>query len=123
MSIPIFNRNRTRNSVRAAKLGVTNQSLALESARLSLYKEIQQAWQRTVAARARYEATVKALEAAGESFRAMELRYENSKATVYEYSEAGTKLISSRSEQAQAKYDFLFSSKILDFYQGIPIEI
>ena len=123
MSIPIFNRNRTRNSVRAAKLGVTNQSLALESAKLSLYKEIQQAWQRTVAARARYEATVRALEAADESFRAMELRYENGKATVYEYSEAGTKLISSRSELAQAKYDFLFSSKILDFYQGVPIEI
>jgi outer membrane protein len=123
MSIPIFNKNRTRNSVRAAKLGVANSSLALEDVRLSLYKEIQQAWQRMVAARARYDATTGALEAAGESFRAMELRYENGKATVYEYSEAAAKLSSSRSEQAQAKYDFLFSSKILDFYRGVPINI
>lgn len=123
VSIPIFNRYATRNSVRAAKLEVENQSLALEGARLSLYKEVHQAWQRTLAARARYQATTTALDAAEESFRAMELRYENGKATAYEYSEAGTKLISSRSEQAQAKYDLAFCTRILDFYAGRQIDI
>jgi outer membrane protein len=123
LSIPIFNRNSTRNNVRTARLGVQNQTLALEGVKQALYKEIQQAYQRAVAAEARYESSTKALTASKEAFRAMELRYESGKATVYEYSDAHTKLISSQSDQTQAKYDFVFSSKILDFYRGIPITI
>ena len=123
LSIPIFNRNATRNNVRTARLGVLNQTLALEGVKQNLYKEIQQAWQGAVAAGARYEATTKALAAAEEAFRAMELRYANGKATAYEYSEANTRLVSSRSDRTQAKYDYLFRTKILDFYTGLQIEI
>lgn len=123
LSIPIFNRMQTRNNVRKARLGVEDYSLRLENVKLALYKEIQQAYQSAFAAQARYSASEKAAQAAGESFRAMELRYEYGKATAYEYNEVQTKLISSKSDQLQAKYDFLFSAKILDFYRGIPIEI
>ena len=123
LSIPIFNRNATRNNIRSARIGVRNQTLALEGVKLALYKEIQQAYQGAVSARARYEASSRALTAAEEAARAMTLRYTSGKATVYEYSDAHTKLISSRSEQAQAKYEYLFRTKILDFYTGRPIEI
>lgn len=123
LSIPIFNRNATRNRVRAARLGEMSSSLELEGVRLALYKEIQQAWQRAQTARARYDATSLALSSAEESFRAMELRYTGGKATVYEYSQAGELLFSSRSEQAQAKFDFLFRTKILDFYTGERIDL
>ncbi len=123
LSIPIFNRNATRNNVRSARLGVRSRELALEGVKLALYKEIQQAWQGAVSAGARYEATTKALTAAQEAFRAMELRYDSGKATVYEYSDAHTKLVSSRSDQTQAKYEYLFRTRILDFYSGREIEI
>jgi outer membrane protein len=123
MSIPIFNRNATRNSVRQARLGVMNRELALEGVKLALYKEIQQAWQGAVAAGARYDATSKALISAEEAARTMELRYEEGKATALEYGDAYTRLISSRSEQTQAKYDYLFRTKILDFYLGRPINL
>jgi outer membrane protein len=123
LSVPIFNRNRTRNNVRAARLGVMNSTLELEGVRLALYKEIQQAWQGAETARATYAATTRALAASEESFRAMELRYTSGKATVYEYSEAGKLLFSSRSEQAQARYRFLFRAKILDFYTGERIDL
>jgi outer membrane protein len=123
LSIPIFNRNATRNNVRLARLGVQNQTLALEGVKLALYKEIQQAHQRAVAAGARRDAAARALAASEEAFRAMELRYESGKATVYEYSDAQTKLLSSRSSQLQAWYDRLFSIKILDFYSGRAIDL
>jgi outer membrane protein len=123
LSTPIFNRNSTRNNVRTARLGVANQALVLEGVKQVLYKEIQQAYQRAVAAEARYQSSTKALTASQEAFRAMDMRYESGKATVYEYSDAHTKLISSQSDQTQAKYDYLFSTKILDFYRGIPISI
>jgi outer membrane protein len=123
VGIPIFNRNATRNSVRQARLAVLDRELVLEGVKLALFKEIQQAWQGAVSAGARYDATTKALVSAEEAARTMELRYEEGKATVLEYSDAYTRLISSRSEQTQAKYDYLFRTKILDFYTGRPIDL
>lgn len=123
LSIPIFNRFQVRNKVRAAKLSIQNNELALDNVKLVLYKEIQQAYQSAVAAQAKHTSTTKALDAARESFKYAEERYGVGKSSVYEYSEAQTKLITSKSEQIQSKYDFLFRTKILDFYAGKPIEI
>ncbi len=118
LSIPIFNGNRTRNNVRGARLQARNSALQLDEVKLALYKEIQQAWQSAVAARARFEATDQALVAAEEAFRAMEVRYGAGKATAYEFAQAGSALVESRSNAAQARFDYLFAVKILDFYRG-----
>ena len=123
LSIPIFNRNATRNSVRSARIGVQNQTLALEGVKQALYKEIQQAWQRALASGARHDAATKALTAAEEAARTMRLRYDEGKETAYEYSEVQTRLPPSRSDQTQARYDYLLSTKILDFYVGRAIEL
>jgi outer membrane protein len=123
LSIPLFNRFQVRNQVRSARLNIENQSLILDNTKLALYKEIQQAYQSAVAAQSKYTSTIKACDAAEESFKYAEDRYEVGKSTVFEYSEVKTKLLTSKSEQIQAKYDFLFRSKIMDFYQGNPLTI
>lgn len=123
LSIPIFNRFQTRNKVRSARLNIENESLSLDNVKLALYKEIQQAYQSATSAQAKYASTGRAYDAAEESFKYAQERYEIGKSTVFEFSESKTKLLTSRSEQIQAKYDFLFRSKILDFYQGKPIDI
>lgn len=123
LSIPIFNRFQIRNQVRAARLNIDNNILALDNVKLELYKEIQQAHQNATAAQAKYTSTEKAFEAANEAYRYAEERYQAGKSTVFELNEAQTKLLSSKSEQVQAKYDFLFRTKILDFYRGEKIDI
>lgn len=123
LNIPIFNRFETRNRVRTANLNIENLNLALDNVRLALYKEIQQAYQSAVSAEMKYVSTGKALDAAAESFKYAQERYDIGKSTVFEYSEAQTKLLSSKSERIQSKYDFIFRSKILDFYQGKEIDI
>ncbi|MBB4038022.1 outer membrane protein [Dysgonomonas hofstadii] len=123
LSIPIFNRFRVRNQVRTARLNIENQTLAMDNIKLALYKEIQQAYQSATSAQAKYNSTEKALDAAEESFKYARERYDIGKSTVFEYNEAQTKLLTSQSDQIQAKYDFIFRSKILDFYQGKPIDI
>ncbi|NDW19040.1 TolC family protein [Dysgonomonas sp. 216] len=123
LSIPIFNRFQVRNQVRSARLNIENYELQLENTKLALYKEIQQAYQSAVAAQAKYSSTEKAYDAAAESFKYAEERYKVGKSTVYEFSEAQTKMLTSKSEQIQAKYDFLFRTKILDFYNGKEIDI
>ena len=123
LSIPIFNRFQTRNQVRSARLTIENNELALDNVKLSLFKEIQQAFQNAIASQAKYTSTEKAYEAASEAYKYAQERYDVGRSTVFELNEAQTKLLSSKSEQVQAKYDFLFRAKILDFYRGIPIDI
>ncbi|MFV0419711.1 MAG: TolC family protein [Dysgonomonas sp.] len=123
VSIPIFNRFRIRNQVRSARLNIENQSLVLDNIKLALYKEIQQAYQSATAAQAKFSSTEKSLDAANESFKYAREKYDIGKSTVFEYNEAQTKLLTSKSEQIQAKYDFIFRAKILDFYQGKEIDI
>ncbi len=123
MSIPIFNRMATRNQIRAAQLNRESRALELDNVKLALYKEIQQAYQSAVAAEARYTATEKASLATSIALEYARERYEVGMMTVYEFSEAQMQMISSRSEQLQAKYDFLFRTKVLDFYRGEAIEV
>ncbi|NDW10905.1 TolC family protein [Dysgonomonas sp. 520] len=123
LSIPIFNRFQTRNQVRAARLKIQNNELSLDNTKLALFKEIQQAYQSAVAAQAKYDSSEKSLDAAAESFKYAKEKYEVGKSTVYEYDQAQTKLISSKSGLIQAKYDFLFRAKILDFYMGKEITL
>lgn len=123
LSIPIFNRFATRNSVRTARNEILNNQLALESVKQSLYKEIQQAYYNAVSAQAKYTSTQKALEAAETAFGYMKEKYAVGKATVFEYDESQTKLISSQSNLLQAKYDYIFRAKILDFYNGKEITL
>jgi len=123
LSIPIFNRFQTRNQVRMAQLAADNMTLELDNIKLILYKEIQQAYQSALAAQARYFSTLKAYEAAQESYRYAEERYELQMLSSYDFNEARTKLVTTLSEQLQAKYDFLFRNKILDFYMGEDITL
>jgi len=123
LTIPIFNRFQVRNRVRSARVNIQNNELILDNVKLALYKEIQQAYQSAVAAQSKYTSTEKAYEAATEAYTYAQERYDIGKSTVFEYIEAQTKLLTSRSEQIQAKYDFLFRAKILDFYRGEEIDI
>ena len=123
LTIPIFNRFAVRNQVKNARLNINNQQLTLENTKKKLYKEIQTAYLNAVAAQAKYISSEKAVDASRESFKYAEERYEIGKSTVFEYNDAKTKLIQSLSEQIQAKYDYLFCSKILDFYNGMPITL
>ncbi|MDO4164569.1 MAG: TolC family protein [Bacteroides sp.] len=122
LSVPIFNRLSTRNQVRTARLQQENYALQLDNVKKSLYKEIQQAWYNATASESKYTSSRAAAQASEASFRLMTEKYENGKATAVEYNEAKQNLAKAQSNELQAKYDYLFRTKILDFYKGIPIE-
>lgn len=122
LSVPVFNRFSTRNRVRSARLQRDNYELQLMESKKSLYKEIQQAWYNAVAAESKYLSSHAAAMAGSESFRLMSEKYENGKANAVEYNEAKQNLMRSQSDELQAKYEYLFRCKILDFYTGKTIE-
>ena len=123
LSIPLFNRFQVRNSVRSARIGINNQQLVVENSKKTLYKEIQQAYYNATAAQEKYTASDKSVAASREAFSYAQARYEAGKSTVFEFNEAKTKYAQSLAEQAQAKYDFIFRAKILDFYRGTPLKL
>ena len=121
LSVPLFNRLVTRNQVKQARLQIRLQELALDNARQQLYKEIEQAYYAAVAAHKKYISSQKSVDAARISFEYEQKKYDAGKSTVFEYSDAKNKYEKSLSEQVQARYDFLFRSKVLDFYNGKPL--
>ncbi len=121
LSIPIFNRFQTRNSIRSAKIDRLNQQLALDNTKKALYKEIQQVWYNTVAARQRVESSTEARRASEVAFRMVQTKYENGKATITEFNEAKNNYLKTESDLTQARYEHLYQVALLKFYQGEPL--
>ncbi len=123
LEIPLFNRFETRNQIRTAKLNIENQYLLLEKEKNILYKEILIAYENAMAAQETYYSLQKSVTASKESYKYTEERYKMGKASVFEFIEAKNRLGQNLSEQIQSKYEFIFRSKILDFYNGLPIKL
>ena len=109
--------------MRSARIGINNQQLMMENSKKTLYKEIQQAYYNATAAQEKYLAYDKSVASSKEAFSYAQERYSAGKSTVFEFNEAKTKYAQSLAEQAQAKYDFIFRAKILDFYNGTPLKL
>ena len=123
LSVPIFDRFSARNNVRTARLNRTLQQITLDKAKQSLYKEIQQAHANALAAEAKYRSAAEAATASEDAFILAQAKYENGKATVTEYNEARTRLAKARSDKAQAACEYLFQSRLLDFYRGSALTL
>jgi outer membrane protein len=123
LNIPIFNGLSARMGIRNARISVDNGKYQLEIANNQLLKEIQQAFADASASLERYKATVKSVSALEEAFRYAEQKFNVGMLTSLEYNVAKNNLTKARSELLQAKYNYIFNTRILDFYRGIPIDL
>lgn len=118
LSIPIFNRFSSRNSVRQARLSVQSYNWALEEARQTLGKEIQQAYWNAAKARDNYASAKKAAESTSIAYRYEAERFAAGRSTSYDLQQARTKLEKALHDEVQSKYEYLIRVKILEFYNG-----
>jgi len=123
MSIPIFNNWQINTSVKNAKLDVQNYQLQFQLTKNKLYKEIQQAYAETAASLKQYIAATRAVASMEEAFRYTEQRYEVGLMNFVDYSSAKTRLESAQSDVLQAKFEYIFKTKVLDFYNGREITL
>lgn len=123
LSIPIFNRNENKNRISNAQLQVADYQLQLENEKLKLRKDIETAYTKALAALNRYKANQSAVQSLEEAFRYTQEKYNLNVVTTVEFNEAKNNLAKAQSDLLQAKYEFIFRSKILDFYNGIPISL
>lgn len=123
LNIPIFDRFSTKYEVNNARIGYTTAQLDLQQRKNTLYKEISQAHADAIGALKKYTATEKAREALAESFNSIDKKFNVGAANSLDYNTAKNNLSKSESELLQAKYQFIFKTKILDFYKGVPIKL
>jgi outer membrane protein len=123
LSIPILNGWQVNKNISNSKLAIENNQYALEGTKKQLYKNIQQAYSDAVAALKKYNASRKAVTSSEESFRYSEQKFNVGLVTPIDYNAAKTQLLNAQSDLAQAKYEYVFKTKVLDFYKGIPINL
>lgn len=123
LSIPIFNRYQAQTQVKNAKIQVQDYELQLQSTKNLLRKDIEQAYTNALAAFKRYVANQKAVVSSTEAFRYTEEKFNVGMINSVEYNQNKNNLTTAQSDLLQAKYDYIFRTKILDFYNGQAIEL
>lgn len=123
MNIPIFNRFQSKVQVDNAKIQVLNTQLDLEGTKKVLRQDIETAQTTALTSFNRYKSTEKAVVSMREAFRYSEEKFNVGMVNAVEYNTAKTNMVKASSDLLRAKYEFIFRSKILDFYRGIPITL
>lgn len=123
LQIPIFNGWQVRTAISQAKIAKENADLSLQQARLDLDKKIQQAYADAVAALKNFNASEKKVSAQQEAFKYSEQKLDVGLVTVVDYNETKKNLTAAESDLLQAKYRFIYTTTVLDFYMGKPITL
>jgi outer membrane protein len=118
LRIPIFNRWEVRTRVQQSRIEFERAQNNYDLTRLDLNKTIHQSHADALAALQKYQATVKSLDAFEESFNYMRQRFELGMVSAVEFNESQARLARAEREALQARYDFVFKVKIMEFYTG-----
>ncbi len=121
LSIPVFNGFTARNGVLRSKINYKNAVLNSEIARNQLRQTIQQSYADAVAAQKRFVAMKKQLAAFQVTFRNAEIRFNNGVLNSTDYNVARNNFTRAELDVIQAKFEYTFKLKVLDFYQNKPI--
>ncbi|WP_426059217.1 TolC family protein [Hymenobacter sp. B1770] len=123
MNIPILNGLQTRVGVQRAQVNIQQAELRSEQTRLQLRQTIQQSYADALAAQRRFAASSRQVEALNLAFRNAEIRFNNGLLNGTDFNIARNNLTAAESDMIQAKYEFFFRRKVLDFYQGKPLAL
>lgn len=123
LSVPIFNRFQTSTGVKQARITLQNSEYGLTNVKNQLRQNIEQAYYNARAAAKTYQATKNQLEALEESYRNVEQRFNLGATNSVEYNQIKNDFNKSQNDLIRTKYDFIFKLKVLDFYQGKPLQL
>ena len=118
LNIPIFNGFATGYNVSRARLNGLNAEISSQQTKNTVYKSIQQAHTDAFASQKKYYALEKSVTALKEAYDYAEKRYSAGLTSSLEFLTATNNLTKGKIEYLQAKYDYIFRVKVLDFYVG-----
>ena len=118
VSIPIFNRFQTKNRVAQSVINKEISETRLESQKLILKQTIEQAFLDVRSSLKAYQAATISLAAQKEAFKNAQERYNYGAMTLFDFDLVRTRLVSAESAMIRSKYDYVFKTKVLQFYSG-----
>jgi outer membrane protein len=121
--IPIFNGFQVSNYINKSKIYKETANLNLELEKNNLRKRIEQAYTDAIAAYKTYQARKKSVESLRESFKYAQEKLNVGMLNSTDYNVAKIQLSNAESDLASAKFDYIFKTKILDFYLGKEITL
>lgn len=118
LSIPIFNRNQSKARVNRAKINMEKSKTRLVEAKQDLRVKIENAYADAKATLKQFESAQLSVIAQEEAYKNAKDRYDLGVMTSFEFEQVRSRFVSAQSALINAKYNFVFKSKVLDFYAG-----
>lgn len=122
-NIPIFDKFNTKLNTQRAQVQKLILENTLETKKVNLQAEVERAYIDAKTSLKTFDAAKKSVEAQEEAFRTAQERYNLGILTSYDFEQVRNQLVQARSSFIRAKYNFLFKSKFLEIYYGVPITL
>jgi outer membrane protein len=122
LTIPVFNNYNARATVRRSLIQRENARINAIEIDQTLRQNVETAYNNALASSKTYNASTRQVQAREEAFRMMEQRMSAGAANSFEYQVSQNDLFRAKTDLTRAKYDFIFRKKVLDFYQGKPLQ-
>jgi len=123
LNVPIFNRFQTKTGVAKAKINQQKTELLLLDRQIKLRETIEKAYADAKASLDQFNSAGKSLKAQEESFKNAQESYNSGVLTSFDFDQVRNRLVNAQSTVINAKYNFVFRTKLLEYYLGIPITI
>ncbi|HMI08243.1 MAG TPA: TolC family protein [Flavobacterium sp.] len=121
LTVPILNGFSIKNNVERSKVALERSKIALSQSQLDLERNVYTAFTDANGAFNAYESAVVALEAREGAFNYAKERYDVGMMNAFDFNQAQSLYSTAQSEVLRTKYDYIFRTKIVEFYFGIPI--
>ncbi len=118
INIPIFNGFKNDANVEKAKLNKKITETQLENQKLRLKQTIQQAFLDAKLAMKTFQSSKIAVEVQREAFKNSEITYKLGAITIFDFDKVRNRLSNAESSLIRAKYNYIFKTKVLQFYSG-----
>ncbi len=118
LNIPIFNGYSTSSNIQRSKIQRQRAEITAKQVKQGLRQTIEQAYNDALAAAKNYDASGKQVAALEESFRMAKEQFDLGVINDVDYRIAENNFYQAKSDLVKNKYNYIFKTKILDFYQG-----
>ncbi len=122
-TFPIFDKYSTKLNTQRAQIQKLKAETSLENEKFNLRTDIEKAYIDAKTSLKTFEAAKKTVEAQEENFRTAQERYNMGVLTSFDFEQVRNQLVLAQSSFIRAKYNFLFKSKFLEIYYGLPISL
>jgi outer membrane protein len=123
LNVPIFSGFAVKYNVMRAKVAFERTKIAYAQSELDLERTIYSAYTDAQGAYKAYESALTARDARSTALDYAKERFDVGLMNTFEYNQAQTLYVNAQSEVLRTKYDYIFRTKIVEFYFGLPIQL